>query len=334
MLQKTSLKEIASLAGVSIATVSRVLSNTGPVKESTRQKVLEAFEKNKNREFQHKTNMVALVVPDVLNQFFPLLLKGIECVSRSQGYNLVLCNSEGSVLLEEKILLNLLEVNVDGIIIVGAGEPTASMRRIISEHFLPVVFLDRDPGIKDINVITTNNTEGMRQSAKYLLSLGHQRILYIGGPPNVSTEAERYCGFARAISEAGIPLSGIGHIHGDYLKMKVYQEISSMNDAGQFPYTAICSSNDLMAFGAYQALIEHNVRIPEDVSIIGYDDIPTASLVRLTTIRQPLEEMGRTAMMMLHSTICDPYSPVSRKVLDGGLVVRDSCKVPKQNSPD
>lgn len=329
MEKKIPLKEIASLADVSIATVSRVLTNSGPVKDSTRQKVLEALETRKRRDFRHRTGIVALVVPDVLNQFFPLLLKGIESVSRTQGYYLALCNSEGSPLLEERILLNLQEANVDGIIIVGAGELTATVRKIVNEHLLPIVFLDRDPGIKDINLVTTNNVEGMQQSAKYLLSLGHERILYISGPSNVSTESDRYRGFTRAISESGIPMSGIGHMHGDYLKNKVYLEISAMSKSGTFPYTAICSANDLMAFGAYQALMEHKIQIPEDVSIIGYDDIPTASLVQLTTIRQPLEEMGRASMMLLHSSIIDPYAPTCQMLLEGGIVIRDSCKVPK-----
>ncbi len=328
MAKKIPLKEIASLADVSIATVSRVLSNSAPVKESTRKKVLEALDARSSSEVRRKTCIVALVVPDVLNQFFPLLLKGIESVSRSQGYNLVLCNSEGSTLIEERILLNLLDAGIDGIIIVGAGEPTVTARKIIHEHMLPIVFLDRDPGIKDVNLVTTNNVEGMQQSAKYLLSLGHKNILYIGGPSNVSTDADRYKGFTRAVAESGIPASGIGHIRGDYLKTKVYREISEMSKLGTFPYTAICSANDLMAFGAYQALIEHKIKIPEDVSIIGYDDIPTASLVQLTTIRQPLEEMGRAAMMLLNSSIMDPYAPSSQMILEGGIIIRDSCKVP------
>lgn len=325
MSNKITLKEISSLSGVSIATASRFLANPEQVKLSTRKKIENALRVHDERQNRKHTDLIAFVIPDISNQFFPLLLKGIESISRTQGYSLILCNSEGSSQNEEKILANLLEIDIAGIVFICAGEPTKTLLEIVRDSIVPIVFLDRIPNIPGTMTVTSGNFEGMYQSAKYLITLGHTRIIYLGGPEDLSTEQERYKGFETAFSDAGLDPITVHRIHAGYSDAKAYAAIKELLQKDRTRYSAICASNDLMAFGAFRAISEHKLRIPQDISLIGYDDVPTAELVGLTTIRQPFEEMGRTAMLQLASAITDPYLPKKNIILSTGIVLRDTC---------
>jgi LacI family transcriptional regulator len=326
MANQITLKEISILSGVSIATASRFLADPNQVKPSTRRKIENALKIHKDRQGRGKSNLIAFVIPDISNPFFPLLLKGIESISRSQGYTLILCNSEGSANNEEKILANLLDIDVAGIVFICAGEPTRTLMEIVKDNIVPLIFLDRIPNLSGIQTVTAGNFEGMYQSAKYLITLGHRNILYIGGPEELSTEQERYKGFESAYIDAGLSIQLVKKIHAGYSKDNAYSQVKALLDMGDFHHSAICASNDLMAFGAYSAITEHRLRVPEDISLIGYDDLPTAGLLRLTTIRQPFEEMGRTAMLQLASAIADPYLPKKDLVLSTSIILRNSCQ--------
>lgn len=127
-----------------------------------------------------KSNIIAFVTPDLANTFFPMLLKGIESISRMQGYSVVVCNSEGNSVNEDEILRSLIAIGVDGIIFICSGKPSFLLLDIVNNKRIPIIFLDRDPGIKGIVSVTSNNYNGMYQATSYLVSLGHQKILYLG----------------------------------------------------------------------------------------------------------------------------------------------------------
>ncbi len=330
-MQQLTQKEIASLSGVSIATVSRYLSDPASIRDKTRKKIENALESHRKTMLRSHSNMIAFVIPDIENPFFPMLLKGIESVSRAQGYTLMIYNSEGNTSIEEKILKDLLDINVAGIILIHSGKTSPMLRDIVRNKELPIVFLDRVPAdMENINTVSSDNFDGMYQAAKYITSLGHTRILYLTGPEDLSTEKDRLRGFSSAIEDSRIEVSGIKEICCDYSKTMAYETVKKLLSSGLFTYTAVCSSNDLMMCGAYQALTEKGVRIPDDVSLIGFDDILISSLLNLTTIRQPFEEMGKNAMLQLSSAIASPYMLKSDIILSTGLIIRNSCKVARQ----
>ena len=323
MQEKITLKQLAGLAGVSIATASRTLRTPDSVKASTRIKVQSAMHALEAK----KSGIVALVIPDITNQFFPLMLTGIEEIARMQGYSLLLCNSQGLPENEDRILLDLMKLNVDGILFICIGKPSPLLVDIVTNKTIPVVFLDRDPGLKEVSVVVTDNRGGMQQAARYLASLGHRRILYIGGKEGVSTEIGRHQGFIDAFSEGVVPLDGVTEIHADYQKTKSFDLVSALIKQRRFNFTAVCTTNDNMAYGAFQAMKQAGIQIPKDVSLIGFDDLPTSELIGMTTVRQPFVEEGRTGMMQLLSSIHNPDTMGEIVVLPCALVVRDSCSI-------
>ncbi len=330
MNQKFTLQEISDLSGVSITTVSRVLSNAPNVNSETRAKVLEIIDASALNKIKKKSNIIGFLVPDINNPFFSKLLDGIGSIAKIQDYNVVVCHTENDPHREEACIKNLLDTNVDGILYISSGEIPLSVKKILFEQYPPTVFLDRDPGLDTCNLITANSTEGMYQSSKYLLSLGHRNILYLGGDQSLQVNIQRLDGYKKALKEYNLILDESKTINAHFEMESSYQQVSKLILEDKFNFSAVCSSNDLMAFGAYKALTEAGMKIPEDVSIIGYDDIPTASVINLTTIHQPFEEMGRTAMMELDALIRGGKKTDKHITLGTSLIIRNTCATPKK----
>lgn len=322
MKEKITLKELSVAAGISIATASRARKDPYSVKESTRLKLQSAMQAIEKK----KTGTIAVVIPDIANQFFPLLLTGIEEIARIRGFSLMLCNSQGTIENEDRILLNLIRLGVDGIIFICSSKPSKLLQDIVASKTIPLVFLDRDPGFPKESVVMADNHGGMVQSAKYLSSLGHRHILYLRGKSGTSTDECRHAGFFEAMEEEGVDPSGIQEVCADYRLQDAYLSVSSLLEKKNPSFTAICASNDVMAYGAYKAVRNAGLSIPEDVSLIGFDDLPTSDLLDLTTIRQPFPEMGRTAMVQLLGLISSPELGGTVSTLPCALVIRHSCR--------
>jgi len=195
---------------------------------------------------------------------------------------------------------------------------------LLQEDF-PLVFLDRTIENKKTNCVTSANEEGAHQAVKYLLSLGHRDIVYIAGPKYLSTERERYRGFRKGLQEEGVTHRGELVVQGEHDWNTTYGGITRLIDSGKI-FTAIFASSDIMAFGAKQALEDRGFSIPDDVSIIGYDDIPFSSAISLTTISQPTYEMGRNAMHLLIDLMKKRVHSPNHIVLRPSIVIRKSCK--------
>ena len=296
---RPTLKELASMTGISIATVSRALSDPQKVKYTTRLRIEAAMRELQNQSRQEKSGIIGIIFPDISNQFFPLMLAGIDSISSSYDSTIMLCNSDGSREKEEIALKKLMDIDVDGIIYTATEQPPALLTEVIKHNILPIVFLDRDPGLPNTNVVTTDNKNGMYQATRYLITLGHRKLLYLGGRKGTSTDEERMEGFHEAITDTGTDEACTGIMHGNFTMGQAYKEISNMLDRDEFRYTAIAAANDVMAIGAIKALNDHGIIVPKDVSVIGYDDIPTAAFTDLTTVKQPFREMGRTAILQL-----------------------------------
>ncbi len=333
MNTRPTLKELASATGMSIATISRALSEPGKVKYSTRLRVEAAKRELQQQSMHDRKGIIGIIVPDISNEFFPLMLEGIESISSSYDNTIMLCNSLGNIKNEENILRKLLDIKADGIIYITTGEAPALAKEIINNNIVPVIFLDRNPGLKNISLVTTDNHNGMYQATRYLITLGHRKIMYLGGREGTSTDNDRLAGFRDAISDSAIDDGQIAEIHADFAYQKAFESVSSMIAQGTMKYTAIASANDTMAMGAMKALKNAGLRIPEDISIIGYDDIPAATFAELTTVRQPFADMGRTAILQLMASIADFSAPKKTTVLPSSIVFRNSCAIPKSVLP-
>jgi LacI family transcriptional regulator len=326
-----TIHDVARKASVSPSTVSRVLNDSPHVKEQVRRRVKEAiqavgYEKSRSIGARRgkQSGIIGLVIPDLLNPFFPLLIKGIENVAKIQGYSIILCDSENDIGIEEKHVKNLLSEGIEGLIFIAAPGENSFIGQLLREEF-PLVFLDRTIGNEKSNCVTSSNEEGAHQAAKYLLSLGHRDIVYIAGPRYLSTERERYRGFRTALEEEGVPLREELIVQGQHDWNAAYRGVMELIDSSR-RFTAVFASSDIMAFGAKQALEDRGFAIPEHVSIMGYDDIPFSAAISLTTVSQPAYEMGRNAMHLLidliHKRVRAPHCIVLRP----SMIIRRSCK--------
>ena len=329
------MRDVAERAGVSVTTVSHVVNETRPVSDELRQRVLTTMDElgyQPNRLARslrlQETHTIGMIVPDSANPFFAEVARGIEDTSFEQSYNVILCNSDGN--LDKELLYTnvLVEKQVDGILFVAAGVSTEHIRALQTRR-MPLVLVDRDiPGVA-VDSVLTDNARGGWQAIHYLIELGHRRIGCITGPSDVTPSAERVTGYRQTLREAGIAVDENLVVKGDFQYQSGFratQQLLGMND----PPTAIFACNDLMAVGAISAVIESGRKVPADLSVIGFDDVPLASFTNppLTTIAQPKYEMGALATTMLLERVQDRDMPPRRKLLDTSLFVRHSTASP------
>lgn len=328
-----TIKDIAKMADVSIATVSRVINNkNGGVSDETRERILQIMKElrySPNRIARglvtKKTNILGLILPDITNPFFPYLVRGVEDTASQYGYNIILCNSDNNPSKEGTYISILKENNVDGII-------CTSVLGIKDEDFansgqkkIPFVFLDRSFNMTNAPVVYTDGIMGMHDIVSYVIANGHKRIACIFGPKNNSSTEQRMKGYLSALGEAGIDFDAALIREGDYRISGGYDCTLDLLDSG-CAFTALVCANDLMAIGALQAMESKNIKVPDDISITGYDDIYVAGITspKLTTVAQPIYEMGCYAVEQLIKLING--EPIKDKdiVLKPKLVIRQS----------
>ncbi len=325
---------VAKKAGVSISTVSRVINNSSPVSDKLRKKVNEAIEKLNYQPnalaqslIKAETRTVGLITPDISNPFFSLLAKGAEELAKIHNYSLILCNSNDDPKAETEYIDILLKKQVDGLIFTGTRCKNEYINQLIEDQF-PIVVVDREiEEGNDANLIFTNNKDGAYQATKYLTHLGHKDIAYIAGYPDVKTDKDRFEGYKKALEEASISFKKDLVIIGNYHWKDAYDSVKNLLKKGK-SFSAVFATNDLMAMGAIKALEEKNLKVPDDVSVIGFDDILFASIVNppLTTVAQPTYQMGENAMRLLIDVIKKRITKPRKVVLETRLIIRESCK--------
>lgn len=330
-LKPPTQQNVAKKAGVSTSTVSRVLNNNPAVDPQIRDRVREVLEELNYKRIKNKygrkvkgTFIIGLIIPDILNPFFPLLIKGIENIAKIHGYSIILCDSENEVEIEKKHVKNLLNRGIEGLIFIPTSEFNDYINDLICDNF-PLVFLDRKVDHEKINVVTSANEEGAYQAVKYLIRLGHRDIIYIAGPRYLSTEKARFSGFEKAMIEENLLVNKNLILQGDHSWDKAFSEVIRLIKM-KVSFTAIFATSDIMAFGAKQALELHDLKIPDDISIIGYDDLPFSSAISLTTVAQPAYEMGKNAMLLIIDLIKERILPPYEIVLRPSMIIRNSCK--------
>lgn len=336
--QRPTMKDVAEQAQVSVSTVSYVLNNSGQVSEVRRARVLNAVraldyipnESARNLKRQ-SASTIGLVVPDLVNQFFSLLARGVVRAAARHDVLVVLCSAENTEEAEFGNARLLRSQRVDGVIYESGFHE--SPRSLIELQSLgPVVLVDeRFPGL-DLPVVVADGRRGAREVAAHLVELGHKRFACIAGPTTHWTSEQRLSGYREGLAMGGIDPDDMRILEGDYQMDSGYRLAQVFLDApeSQRP-TALLCANDLMAIGALEYCRTNAVNVPGDVSIVGFDDIPTAQLLtpRLTTVRQPAYEMGMSAAELLigmtqgegNLDLLEPH-PVE-------LVVRESTAKPR-----
>jgi LacI family transcriptional regulator len=325
-------QDVAERAGVSTTTVSHVINGTRFVSEELRQRVYLAMEaldyqpnvvaRNLRRQ---RTHNIAVIVPDIAYPFLAEVARGIEDGGFHLGYKAILCASHEDPDKERSCFDLALTRQVDGIILVAAGEDSEPIL-VSLDRGIPVVVCNRElPGADVDTVVVDNETCGVR-AATHLISLGHWRIGCIAGPAGLAIGEERTEGYRRALRDAGMPLQEELVTRGDFRNRGGFDAMNQLLDLDQ-PPTAVFACNDLMAMGAICAASKRRLQIPEDVAIIGCDDIALAAFTNpsLTTIRLPKYEMGSAAVEMLVARVEKERAAVERRVLPVELVIRDSC---------
>lgn len=323
MAKRPTLKDVAQAAGVSLATVSYALNNRGSVGQPTREHVLKiagelGYMPNLSAKATRtgRSGAIGLILPDLTNPFFPSLAQIIIQTARNDGYSVLLTNTEGAPDAERQAALQLIERGVDGVIWFPIADVDTA-GAVLGE--IPTVVVDRS--IPGYDMVHADYEEGGRLAAKYLIGKGHRRIGVIASPQVVLNCRQRSDG-ALAYIERYAELAWL--VESEFTVDLDPEVVKAVTEGGA---TAIVAGADLIAIGAIRALRAAGKRVPEDVSVIGFDDIPWAQLnyPPLSSIAMPIEEMGEEAVAMLLRRIASPDDARRRVVFNVGLVERESA---------
>lgn len=340
-VEKKTIKDIAEIANVSYATVSRALNNKYGVNEGTRRRILEIAERinySPNAVARglksNRTFTLGLVIPDISNPFFPEVARGVEEQASERGYSVLLCNTDWNLEREEQYLRLLAERRVDGLLIspVGAARHAPWQEDIFGE--LPVVFLANAPVETERPYVIIDNTRGGYLATSHLLLQGYERVAFVGAREGSGTVDRRLEGYREALAERGVPVDDSLVCLGDFREHSGYEAARRLV-AGRMCPDAVFAENDLLAVGVIHAVRERGLRVPEDVAVVGFDDIPLAAFpeIDLTTVAQPKEEMGRRAARLLTDAVAGAGTP-SQIMLEPQLLVRGtSLRRPQQLRP-
>ncbi len=337
MTKNITIKDIARRASVSVATVSYVLNDTRYVSPELRARVIEAIEELGYRPNlvarslrQSRTRTIGLIVPDNSNPFFAEIAKGVEDSGFDVGYSVILCNSNAMPERELAYLEMLSAKQVDGIIFIATTAEVRHIRPLV-EGGIPAVIFYRDSSDMDVDRFMIDNHQAGYLATEHLIELGHEHIACIQPASATTPSALRVTGFKRALDDHGLRYDEALMPRGDNL-ISGGQRIGAQLLASGREFTAVYAGNDAMAIGCIRALRDQGVRVPDDVSVIGTDDIMLASVFEpsLSTIAQPKYEAGRQAVDMLMDRLRGDYEGGPRQIqLDIQLVIRDSTAPPR-----
>jgi len=319
-----TVKHIAELAGVSTATVSRVLNNDPRIAEKTRERVRACIERTGYRPNTvarslklNRTHTIGLIVPELANYFFMTIAEGIEAKLKAKGYSMIICSSNESVEEEEERIKLLIEKCVDGVIIIPASSKGSHFRAFVQAE-IPVVIADRQVEDFETDTVLVDNSDGSFQAVKSLIEAGARRIAFIGGDLSLSSARERYEGFLKALNESKIPGDeriikfGDFHVKSGYRLMK---ELMEQDDPPEYVFI----SNYFMHVGATKYLAEQALDLRKrgrNITIASFDDMELSPILIFSsiTVEQPVEEIGKTAAAILLARIQKEGEKVSPMV--------------------
>jgi LacI family transcriptional regulator len=337
-----NIHDVAREAGVSIATVSRVLNGTAQVGAEAAERVRSAAQKLGYRPNSaaralrvSRTKIIGLLITDIQNPFFTALVRGVEDVAQREGYSLILCNSDEDPQKERHYIEVLCAEQVAGAILV----PTRERQRaghLFRDHHIPVVAVDRRIDDRFIDAVLVDNVRGARNAVTHLIANGFKRIGVVTGPQNTTTGRERLEGYREALEAAGLVadsnLERIG-----FFKNETGKRLTGKLLDLTPPIDSLFVTNNVMALGALEALHTRGLRIPGDVAVVVFDEMPWASIgvVSLTTVRQPVYDLGSTAAIRLFERLHESYEvPRQEIILQSTLCIRGSSKSVQRGLPE
>ncbi len=328
----TRLREVAVRAGVSTATVSRVLNDHGPASEEARGRVLRAAQELDYRPNWlarslrgRRTNTIGLVLPDIENPFFTSLVKGVEQAASARGWNVIFCNTDEDVRREEALVRTLVDRKIDGLVLCPSAGPHEYMARYLERRF-PVVTVNRALRDLPLPAVTSDNSQGAYEATRHLLAKGLRRLALILGTPNLSTTEDRLAGCRRAAEEFGLApedlLLAVGHAR-TAQGFQAAQDCLNMSPRPE----AIFAFNNLMAEAALMAIHRRGIRCPADIALIGFDDFRSAAALTppLTVVEQNPAGIGTKAVEELTRVIVTGEATQALHLIPTRLIIRASC---------
>ena len=333
-----SVKDVAKRAGVSTATVSRVINQSGYVSPELYQRVTQAIKElgYEANPFARglkvdKSNTIGLIISTIENPFFATVVRGVESKVYNAGYSLILCNTDNKPELERMYIQLLRQKRVDGLIISASGGADEEIAAL-AEREMPIVLLNRR--LREhrpcVDSVLSNSREGTRQAVAHLIDFGHQRIGIVSGPKDHLQGAERLVGYQQALTDAGLPVQPELIVEAPFTAEGGYSGTMALLERQPAP-TALFVSNNLMTFGALQAVRELEYQIPDDLALVAFDDIEWAPFMAppLSAVAQPAYDIGLTAAQRILDRLLGQLRGSSEEsVLSTTLVIRESSGEP------
>lgn len=338
MAQPLTIEEIAALAEVSRSTVSRVLNNHPSVRPEVRSRVLRVIDEQNYAPraaarslASSRTNVLMLLIPRSAavifsDPFFPLVIQGITEACADDGYFLMLSMVTNEQ--EQEFYHRILRARyMDGIILLSSDIDDPILPLLVKDG-VPLVLIGRHPSFQDVCWVDVENRDAARQAVAHLIDQGHRRIGTITGPLNMVVSIDRRDGYEQALLEAGLPIVPELVVEGNFTQENGYHAMEQLLSLPQ-PPTAVFAASDATAIGALRALHAAGLRVPDDVAVVGFDDVPLASFAMppLTTMRQPVQELGSVALQLLVERLEHPRTPRRQVRLPATLVQRESTAV-------
>jgi LacI family transcriptional regulator len=333
-MSHVTLKDIAKEMGVSITTISRALNNKNDISPLTKERILRVI---KQRGYTlnavarglkiKRTETIGIVITDISDPFFAPVVKGVEKTAQQEGYHVILCDTDEDYQIEKEAIRTLIEKRVDGLLIT----PTQTNYQDIVElkrKKLPFVLLARhfDFELLETNYVSTDDVKGAFSVTTFLIEKGHGRILFVNGPSYISSAKERLAGYKRALLEAGVEIDE-SLIRGGGIKKEDGYRIMKEELEKSSRFTAVFAYSDFVALGIIEALKEANYKIPQDIAVVGYDDIDIGSFLEapLTTMRIPKYDLGVEGFKLLKKRMAGEVGSSQKVILPTELIVRKSA---------
>jgi LacI family transcriptional regulator len=330
-----TFNDLAQELNLSTATISRALSRPEIVAPETRTRVLEAVRRSgyqmngiaRSLRTQ-STHTIGVIVSDICNPFFSSIVKAAEDVARTNGYTVLICNADEEGRNEEAALRLFIERQVSGVIRCSAGA-NSSLLQVLHEKSIPLVDLDRQSGLPDIDTVILNNKLGASLATRHLIQLGHKRIAIVSGPQHLSNARDRLEGFRKALRAARIAIPKNYVEFGDFREASGFQAAERLLDLDSPPTAIFVANNEMMA-GTLSSVRQRRVKVPRELSLVGFDDARWARYLEppLTVVSQPAELMGQKAAQLLLTRLSGRRTPQT-VLFQPELIVRRSAIAPK-----
>lgn len=334
MKDSITIQDVARRAGVSSATVSRVINNSGYISQNARdqvEKAMKELEYNPSRVARRlrvtdgDRKLFGLLIADIQNPFYVDVIRGVEEMAFTRDYAVYPCNFAQDI-KKEKVYLDILQSEaIDGLIVTPYHEEDELVKSLVHEGF-PIVCVDRNLSNVDVDVVVVDNKAGTYRAIKHLIQLGHKRIGFIGGLYSIPTSRHRKDGYLKALKEHDIPVDKSLIQFGDSKYENGKQLVQNFLDMDE-PPTALFTGNNVITLAGLEVIHSRGLKIPDDIAIVGFDDMYWSNSLNppLTAVSQPGYEIGRQAARMLFERLNEPNKPPRKIVLNTELMIRKSC---------